>query len=122
MVTLEDVLEQVFGEFNDEHDIRRAAPPMESPSVDVDGTIPIRDLETQYQIDVPAEAGYETLAGFLLFQLGYLPKQGDEVVFANRKYTVLEMERNRIARVRIERLETPASDNGTGGEAGKAIE
>lgn len=109
LVTLEDVLEQVFGEFSDEHDVQRATPPMEAPLIDFEGTVPIRDLATQYGIDLPSEAGYETLAGFLLFQLGYIPKQADEVLYGGRKFTILEMERNRIARVRIERTETAAT-------------
>lgn len=109
LVTLEDVLEQVFGEFSDEHDILRATPPLEAPLIEVEGTIPIRDLALQYRIELPGEAGYETLAGFLLFQLGYIPKQADEVLYGGRKFTILEMDRNRIARVRIERT-APAGE------------
>ncbi len=101
LVTLEDVLEQVFGEFADEHDVMPSPLP-ETPTVEVEGTIPIRDLATQYSIDLPGEAGYETLAGFLLFQLGYIPKAQDEVLYGGHKFTILEMDRNRIARVRIE--------------------
>jgi len=58
---------------------------------------------TQYQIELPGDAGFETLAGFLLFKLGYIPKQGDEIEYGNRRFSILEMDRNRIARVRVER-------------------
>ena len=102
LVTLEDVLEQVFGEFADEHDVM-ATPPPEAATIEVEGTIPIRDLATQYGIELPSEAGYETLAGFLLFQLGYIPKAQDEVLYGGYKFTILDMDRNRIAQVRIER-------------------
>jgi CBS domain containing-hemolysin-like protein len=64
----------------------------------------IRNLETQYGIELPGDAGFETLAGFLLFQLGEIPKVGATVELNNRRFTILEMEKNRIARVRIEKL------------------
>jgi CBS domain containing-hemolysin-like protein len=106
LVTLEDVLEQVFGEIADEHDIRRPAPSATAPMVEVEGTIPIRDLSTMYGIDLPPDAGFETLAGFLLSQLGYIPKVSDQVTYGDRRFTILEMDKNRIARVRIEKIES----------------
>jgi CBS domain containing-hemolysin-like protein len=110
-VTLEDVLEQIFGEIEDEHDDRRRPHKPEAPSVEVEGTIPIRDLETQYGIDLPFETGFETLAGFLLSRLGHLPAIGEQVEEDGRRYTVLAMDRNRIARVRIEKVEEPVADS-----------
>ena len=104
LVTLEDVLEQMVGEIADEHDIERPNPSAESDVIDVEGTIPIRDLETLYGIVLPMEAGFETLAGFILFNLGEIPKEGDAVVHADRRFVVTSMDRNRIALVRIERV------------------
>jgi putative hemolysin len=103
LVTLEDVLEQVFGEIEDEHDERRARPAVAATELEIEGTTPIRDLNTQYGIELPGDAGFETLAGFLLFQLGQIPKTGDSIEYGERRFTISEMERNRIARVRIER-------------------
>jgi CBS domain containing-hemolysin-like protein len=102
LVTFEDVLEQMLGEIEDEHDEKRAHPVLDTSEMEVDGTTPIRDLETQYGIDLPGDAGFETLAGFLLFQLGEIPKTGDIVEYGNRRFVISEMERNRISRVRIE--------------------
>jgi putative hemolysin len=104
MVAFEDVLEQIFGEIEDEQDLARQLPAREAVAVEVEGTISIRDLETQYGIELPPDAGFETLAGFLLFRLGYIPKPDDRVEDGGRRFTVLSMERNRIARVRIERV------------------
>src|SRR5437868_5159286 len=73
MVTLEDVLEQVFGEIADEHDVRRALPEANAPLIELDGSTNIRDLASNYGIELPGDAGFETLAGFLLHQLGYIP-------------------------------------------------
>ena len=104
MVTLEDVMEQVFGPIGDEHDEFRETPSMEARVLDLEASTSIRNLETQYGIELPGDAGFETLAGFLLFQLGEIPKVGETVELENRRFTILEMEKNRIARVRIEKL------------------
>jgi CBS domain containing-hemolysin-like protein len=102
LVTFEDVLEQVLGEIEDEHDERRAHPPLNTTDLDLEGATPIRDLQNQYGIDIPGDAGFETLAGFLLFQLGEIPKAGDVVEYGSRRFIISEMDRNRIARVRVE--------------------
>ncbi len=79
LVTLEDALEQILGEIGDEHDVQAPAPGRRSSRLEVEGAITIRDLDTQYGLELPGDAGFETLAGFLLFQLGYIPKQGETV-------------------------------------------
>ena len=109
LVTVEDVLEQVVGPIQDEYDenAQPSAGAKETGDVELDGATRIRDLETEYGIEIPGEAGFETLAGFLLYRLGYIPHVGEHVDQDNRRYTVLEMDRNRIARVRIERLSPP---------------
>jgi len=104
LVTLEDVLEQTFGEIEDEHDVRRPQPARQAAVLELEGTTPIRDLATQYGLELPANAGFETLAGFLLFRLAHIPEAGETVEAEGRRFTVLEMEGRRIARVRIERL------------------
>ena len=108
LVTLEDVLEQVFGEIGDEHDVARPRLEAAAATIEVEGTIPIRDLETLYEIELPSEAGFETLAGFILFKLGYIPKDGESIVHDDRRFTIASMDRNRIARVVIEKLPPPA--------------
>ncbi len=109
ILTMEDVLEQVFGEIEDEHDVRRLAPRQEAAFIDVEGITPILDLEKQYGLELPQDDDFETLAGFLLSRLGVIPKGGEQVLEGGRRYTVLAMDRNRIAQVRIERLPDSAS-------------
>ncbi len=106
MVTFEDVLEQMFGEIEDEHDIKTEPPAVEALVLDVEGTTSIRDLEMQYGIELPVDAGFETLAGFILYRLGYIPKPGDSIEHGGRRFTVTNMDRNRIAQVRIEKLDS----------------
>jgi CBS domain containing-hemolysin-like protein len=111
LITMEDILEQIFGEIQDEFDPVYNLPPQDAVSVEVEGTIQICDLDAQYGIELPDDHEFETLAGFILYQLGRIPEAGDEVVHESRRYTVLEMEHNRIAKVRIDRLEPPAEQD-----------
>jgi CBS domain containing-hemolysin-like protein len=101
LITLEDVLEQVFGEIADEHDVRRPQPVAGAPVTELDGSTSIRDLSSLYGIDLPGDAGFETLAGFLLHQFGYIPVAGESVIHEGRAFLVQSMDRNRIARVKI---------------------
>lgn len=103
LLTLEDVLEQIFGEIEDEHDVKLPPLPVVWSELDLEGTTSIRDLETHYMIDVPTDAGFETLAGFILFRLGRIPKEGDKVTEGPLTFTVMAMDRNRIVRVKVER-------------------
>lgn len=107
MVSLEDVVEQVFGEIEDEHDARRPHIHDAAAELLVDGTIPIRDLELQYGIELRAEAGYETLAGFIMYRLGRIPRKDDAVEEQGRRYVVTGMDRNRVTKVRIEVFKVP---------------
>jgi magnesium and cobalt exporter, CNNM family len=103
LVTVEDALEQLVGEMEDEFDegMRRAGR-MPTEAFYLDGTVNLRDLETQMHWSLPRDAGVETLAGFLLTQLGHIPEAGESVDFEGRRYTVAEMSGHRISRVRIE--------------------
>ena len=104
MLTVEDVLEQLVGRIEDEYDEKRRQT-VETGEIELDGTTRILDLEPEYGIEIPSDAGFETLAGFLLFRLGEIPHAGESVEYQGRRYTVLEMDRNRIARVRVEKVE-----------------
>ena len=101
LVTIEDALEQIVGEIREEHEAPHKAHVLGEP-IELDGITNIRDLETQYRIELPYDAGFETLAGFLLSRLGHIPQPGESMVHESHSYKVLEMERNRISRVRIE--------------------
>jgi len=107
LVTFEDVLEEVFGEIGDEHDVLRPLPSATAPVIEIDGGTNILDLSTQYGIDLPGDAGFETLAGFLLFRLGYIPAPGESVTYGNRTFIVQQMDRNRIVRVKIVKTRPP---------------
>jgi CBS domain containing-hemolysin-like protein len=104
MLTVEDVLEQLVGRIEDEHDEKFQPQLGEADAIELDGATRIRDLENEYGIEIPTDGGFETLAGFLLSRLGEIPQAGRVIEFEGRRYTVLAMERNRIARVRVEKI------------------
>ena len=111
VVTVEDVLEQLVGEIEDEFDV----PPPQQPTVEgkiaihLEGSIGIRDLESQYQLSLPREGGFETLAGFVLARLQRIPKVGDRFDFEGHRFVVEEIEGHRIAKVSIEKLQPAAA-------------
>ena len=108
LVTAEDAIEQLTGEFEDEFD-HPALPVLPTPSgaLLMDGSVNLRDLETQMQWSLPREGGVETLAGFVLIRLGHIPVVGESVVFEGRSLTVVEMDARRIARIRVEPVDEP---------------
>ena len=103
ILTIEDILEEIVGEIEDEFDEKVIAPDEEAPVVDVDGGMTLLDLSSSYGIELPTGAGFETLAGYMLFRLGHIPEEGESVEFEDRVFTVVTMDKNRIAVVRIEK-------------------
>ncbi len=129
LVTAEDALEQIVGEMEDEFDI--AAKPVlstASGALLLEGSVNLRDLETQMQWSLPRDAGIETLAGFVLARLGHIPRVGESVQHEGRRLTVVEMQGHRVGMVRVEennssidgKEQSTAKNNHKGvGEAGK---
>jgi putative hemolysin len=106
VITVEDILEQLVGDIEDEFDVSVPEPALADESVQVlDGSVNIRDLDTQHGILLPRDAGFETLAGFVLARLQRIPYLGESFEFDGRRYTVEEMEGHRIAKVKIENLD-----------------
>ena len=113
LVTAEDAIEQLAGEFEDEFDA--PSHPVLSRiggAVVMDGNVNLRDLETQMHWSLPRDGGVETLAGFLLVQLKHIPEAGESIEFDGRRLTVTEMDGRRIAKIHVERLEAPPAGAG----------
>ena len=103
VVTVEDVLEQIVGEIEDEFDVSEPTPLVAaSGALVLDGAENIRDLDSQFHLSLPRDQGFETLAGFVLSRLQKIPAPGESFEFQGRRYTVLQMEGHRIARVKVE--------------------
>ena len=105
LVTLEDLIEQIVGEIQDEYDWEeRSIERMRDGSMVVEGTVSAAELRENHDIPLPESGEFETVAGFMLEQLGTVPKGGEVVSVAGWRFTVVDVERNRISKVKIEKL------------------
>jgi CBS domain containing-hemolysin-like protein len=109
VISVEDVLEQVVGELEDEFDVASVQPAATDANAPVvlDGAVNIRDLETQYEVKLPQDEGFETLAGFILSRLQKMPEGGEALDYEGRHFVVDKMDGHRIATVRIEPVPAP---------------
>jgi len=112
VISVEDVLEQLVGKLEDEFDLASVQPVVGANTpITLDGAFNIRDLESEYDVLLPQDEGYETVAGFVLSRLQKMPTGGESFEYQARKFIVDKMEGHRIALVRIEpvRAESPAA-------------
>jgi CBS domain containing-hemolysin-like protein len=104
LVTLEDILEQVVGEIHDEFDVVERPQKLADGAVVFDAALNVRDLDAQYNITLPDDPAYATVGGFVLDQLGFIPRGGENFEYDGYRFTVVEMDGRRVARVKIERV------------------
>ena len=104
LVTMEDIIEQMVGEIHDELDVVEKPLPLADGAMIFDGSSNVRDLDTQYNITLPEDPAYATVGGFVLDQLGFIPKGGESFDFGNLRFAVVEMDGKRVARVKIQRV------------------
>jgi len=117
LVTMEDVLEQMVGEIHDEFDVVERPLTLADGAQLFDAALNVRDLDAQYNITVPEDPAYATVGGFVLDQLGFIPKGGESFEYGNFRFSVVEMDGRRVARVKIQRvrpLEDETKTRGTG--------
>ena len=107
LLTLEDIVEQLIGEIHDEFDVVQAPVVIgQGPDAAMifDASLGLRDLESRYSIVLPEDPAYATVGGFVLARLGFIPRGGETFDFDGLRFTVVEMDRRRVARVKIQRL------------------
>jgi putative hemolysin len=108
LVTMEDLIEQLIGEIHDEFDVVEKPLTLSDGAVIFDAALNVRDLDTQYNIVLPEDPAYATVGGFVLDQLGFIPRGGESFEFDVYRFTVVEMDGRRVARVKIQRLRATA--------------
>lgn len=95
LVTMEDLLEEIIGEIADE--------PVQGPEqgeMELDAGDPVDEVAERLGISIPRSPEYETLAGYILYNLGAIPSEGDEVALGGWRLRVERMDGHRIDRVR----------------------
>ena len=109
LVTLEDILEEIVGDITDEHDV--AVPgvrPQPDGSVNVDGGVPIRDLNRVMDWNLPDDEA-TTIAGLVIHEARSIPEPGQTFTFHGFRFRVLRRDRNRITSLRITPLAKKAA-------------
>jgi Mg2+/Co2+ transporter CorB len=101
LVTLEDILEEIVGEINDEHDktvqgVRRQA----DGSVHVDGVVTVRDLNRAMDWDLPDDIAV-TVAGLVIHEARAIPEPGQKFLFHHHRFQILRRQRNQITALRV---------------------
>ena len=105
LVTLEDLVEEIFGDIQDEHDNNALTAKEVSPGVyEFAGRIEVRTLRDDFRLDIPEDDEYQTLAGYIMHSTGTLPPLGETVEIDGLKFTIVERSSTRLDLIRIERM------------------
>jgi putative hemolysin len=102
LVTLEDLLEEIVGEIRDEYDIESPVIRLSDGTLIIDASISLRDLNEDYDLDIPESPEYETLGGFIVTDLQRIPQTGDAIETDGKSLRVIQMVGQRIAKVKLE--------------------
>ncbi len=112
LVTLEDIVEAIVGNIQDEYDNEdEEISKINETTFTIDGVTDLEEVEEQLGIEFPKD-DFDTLGGFIISQLGFLPQDGDmnTVEFENIRFTVLNVEDRRIGKVKVEILPKPETE------------
>lgn len=102
MVTLEDLVEEIFGDIKDEHDSANLIARTVAPGVyEFSGRCEIEDLNDTYHLDIPEDDDYQTLAGYILQSTGTIPEQGEIVMLGQLTIEILKKSANRLELLRV---------------------
>jgi putative hemolysin len=104
LVTIEDLVEEIVGEIRDEYEAdQELVIPVSEREVLMDGRVPFDEIIDAFELDIAPSEDYDTLAGFIVHELGRLPRQGEEVRCGSVRFVVEAVEARRVRRVRITR-------------------
>lgn len=103
MVTLEDLVEEIFGDIRDEHDqvaeqVRRVSEGVYECS----GRVEVEYLRDTCGLDIPEDSEYQTIAGYILYSTGAIPAKGESVVIGKLMFTIMRRTSTRLEEIRIE--------------------
>lgn len=111
LITLEDIIEELVGEIQDEYDTEEPFFKLnEDGSYEIAGNYPIDDLNELLQIDLSSEE-YDTISGFLLSALGHIPTVNEKVSYEDYIFTIEQIKRRRIIKVKVEKSERNIDEN-----------
>lgn len=101
IVTMEDIIEELFGEIKDEYDVEEnICRKISNDSYILSGKVEIDNLNEKYDLNFPV-GDYETIAGFIIEKLGYIPKSNENVTLDNYKFLIIRADKVRIDIVKL---------------------
>jgi magnesium and cobalt transporter len=109
LLTIEDVLEEIVGEIDDEHDheeaefIQTAVEEDGSPCYTVRALTRIEDFNKYFACELADDDDYDTIGGLVMHQLGYLPRRGESLIFGGFSFRVTKADRRRIDTLQVQR-------------------
>jgi putative hemolysin len=115
IVTLEDLVEELVGDIRDEYDVEERPEHRVAGVIEVDGLLNIEDFADEVGFELP-EGPYETVAGFVMADLGHLPEVGESVDVDGRTLTVTELDGRRASRIRVTLRRPPGEAAETGAQ------
>lgn len=102
MLTLEDLMEDIFGNIEDEHDADSVLAKEVEPGVyEVAGRCEIADLNERFNLDIKEDDAYQTIAGYILYNTGTIPDEGSTVMIDPLRFDILKKSANRLEMIRI---------------------
>lgn len=102
LVTLEDLVEEIFGEIQDEHDRDNLiAREIAKDTYEFSGRVEIQSINDRFHLDIREDEDYQTIAGFIIHNLEALPAPGDTFQIANYAFRILKMSDTRIELVQM---------------------
>ena len=105
LATLEDLVEEIFGEIEDEHDRKRLLAREVAPGeYEFSGRAEIENINEEFGLDLKESDTYHTLGGYILDNLGALPAQGDTFEIGDLKFDILRMSATRIELVKVTKI------------------
>ena len=104
--TVEDLIEEIVGDISDEYDHPQPATmkAIDERTVEIDGRVHIDDLNDAMKLDIPEDEDYDTVAGLVFSELGYVPAVQEQLRVFGARFTVLDADERRINRLRVEVL------------------
>jgi len=104
LVTMEDILEEIVGDIEDEFDDARQEQiqRIDDNTTDVDARMRIDDLNDLLDFALPDDADFDTVGGFVFSELGRIPEQGETFAWRNLRFSVLEADKRKIVKLRIQ--------------------
>ena len=116
LITLEDILEEIVGQIADEHDtLETHIRPQPDGTVNVDGTIAIRDLNRQMDWELPDDEA-TTVAGLVIHEAQTIPEPGQVFTFHGYRFEILRKSRNKITALRIKPVPAAKTDDSPSAE------